>query len=66
MGLHPPGTLLELADGRLVRSVCPVRSPATFATPLARVLNPASRAPTEPEELVDLAKGPAVRRVFLG
>lgn len=64
LGLYPPGTLLGLSDGRLVRSACPVRTPATFATPLARVLEPKSRRPTE--ELLDLAAGPTVRQIVLG
>ena len=36
IGRYPPGTLLELEDGRRVRSISPVRSPETFANPLVR------------------------------
>jgi HD-GYP domain-containing protein (c-di-GMP phosphodiesterase class II) len=64
LGQHPPGTLMELSDGRLARSACPVRSAATFAAPLARVLDPRTRQASD--ELLDLAKGPGVRQVFLG
>jgi hypothetical protein len=38
LGAYPPGTLLQLADGRIVRSAVPARGPDSFATPLARCL----------------------------
>jgi hypothetical protein len=38
LGAYPPGTLLRLEDGRVVRSVAPARGPETFAPPLARCL----------------------------
>ena len=38
LGAYPPGTLLRLEDGRVVRSVTPARGPETFAQPLARCL----------------------------
>ena len=44
LGRYPPGTLLELEDGRLARSVAPVRSPETFAAPLVRLVDPGTRA----------------------
>lgn len=55
LGAYPPGTLLKLEDGRVVRSAAPARSPETFATPLARCLRLADGSPA-PEDLplVDL------------
>jgi hypothetical protein len=38
LGAYPPGSLLKLPDGRIVRSVAPARGPDTFAQPLARCL----------------------------
>jgi hypothetical protein len=35
MGRYPPGTLLQLADGRVVLTTSVVRSPETFAQPRA-------------------------------
>ena len=63
LGRYPPGTLLELEDGRRVRSVSPVRSPATFAAPLTRVVG-AQGSAIGP--LVDLATGPRVKRALPG
>ena len=63
LGMYPPGTLLELEDGRYARSVSPVRSPETFATPLARVYDLRTRALGE---RVDLALGLAVKRALPG
>ena len=56
LGAYPPGTLLRLEDGRVVRSVAPARGPETFAHPLARCLRLAdgSEAPAD-LPLVDLA-----------
>jgi hypothetical protein len=64
LGRHPPGTLLELEDGQYARSVSPVRGPETFATPLVRVYDVATRALSA--ERFDLALGGAVRRVLPG
>lgn len=63
LGRYPPGTLLELEDGRRARSISPVRSPATFAAPLARLHDP--RAATA-MGILDLAKGPRVKRALPG
>jgi len=38
LGAYPPGSLLKLPDGRIVRSAAPARGPDTFAQPLARCL----------------------------
>jgi hypothetical protein len=63
LGPFPPGTLLELADGRRVRSCSPVRSPERFAAPLARLLDPAGE-PRGP--ILDLAEGHPVKRAIPG
>jgi hypothetical protein len=55
LGAYPPGTLLKLEDGRIVRSATPARSPETFATPLARCLRLADGSPAPGDlPLVDL------------
>jgi HD domain len=64
LGRYPPGTLLELDDGRYARSVSPVRSPQTFATPLVRIYDLRTRALSA--ERHDLARGGAVRRSLPG
>ncbi|MFZ5476860.1 MAG: hypothetical protein ACOZNI_08815 [Myxococcota bacterium] len=57
MGQYPPGTLLELADGRAVRVRSPARSPETWDKPVCAVVKGA----TEPTgTLVDLATGGVV------
>ena len=63
LGRFPPGTLLELEDGRRARSAAPTRTPATFAAPLARLVDPRSGAPGAP---IDLAHGPRVKRALPG
>jgi hypothetical protein len=50
LGAYPPGTLLKLGDGRVVRSVAPARSPEDFAHPLARCLRLADGSPA-PDDL---------------
>lgn len=64
LGAYPPGTLLELGDGRYARSVSPARSPETFARPLVRVYDLRTRALSGAR--VDLALGGVVRRVLPG
>jgi hypothetical protein len=55
LGAYPPGSLLKLPDGRIVRSVAPPRGPDTFALPLARGVREADGSPTPPDgPLVDL------------
>jgi hypothetical protein len=63
MGRFPPGTLLELADGRRVRSTSPATSPERFAAPLGRLCD-AEGAPSG--EVIDLAQGAAIRRALPG
>ena len=66
LGAYPPGTLLELEDGRVVRSCGFVRSPETFDEPLCEVVTETDgRAPAEPMR-VDLSLGGVVRRVVGG
>jgi hypothetical protein len=56
LGAYPPGTLLQLADGRIVRSAVPARGPDSFATPLARCLRLADGSPAPAElPIVDTA-----------
>jgi hypothetical protein len=64
LGRHPPGTLLELADGRIARVAAPPASPDRWELPPVQHLDPVSRAPAGP--LLDLATGPGVRRVLPG
>ena len=65
LGRYPPGTLLELADGRHARSASPARSPQTFAAPLVHLYDAATKAFSR--ELFDLAiAGVAVRRAVAG
>jgi hypothetical protein len=64
LGLHPPGTIVELEDGRRGRVAVPSRGPELWDRPLVAVLDPASGAPTD--ELVDCARGVAVRRALPG
>jgi hypothetical protein len=64
LGAFPPGTLLELADGRRARSASLVRGPDRFAAPLALLCDPATGAPCGPT--LDLADGPLVRRALPG
>ncbi len=45
LGAYPPGSLLKLEDGRIVRSAAPARGPETFAQPLARCLRLADGSP---------------------
>jgi HD domain len=56
LGAYPPGTLLQLEDGRVVRSAVPARGPDTFAAPLARCLRLEDGSPAPSDlPLVDLA-----------
>jgi hypothetical protein len=60
LGRYPPGTLLQLADGRVVRTTSVVRSPETFALPWAVVVPPGK------PEAVDLAQGGKIATVLTG
>jgi HD-GYP domain-containing protein (c-di-GMP phosphodiesterase class II) len=64
LGRYPPGTLLELEDGRFARVAAPARAPELWDKPLVRMLDPRTRqlAP----EVLDLARGPRIRRAVPG
>jgi len=64
LGRHPPGTLLELEGGHFGRVAAPARGAALWDRPLVRLLDPKTHALAE--DLVDLARGGAVRRVLPG
>jgi hypothetical protein len=64
LGAYPPGTLLRLADGRVVRSAAPARGPDAFARPLARCLRLPDGGEASPDiPLVEL--GPAEKPQLL-
>jgi HD-GYP domain-containing protein (c-di-GMP phosphodiesterase class II) len=64
LGRHPPGTLLELEDGTFARVAAPARSPELWDKPLVRPIDPRTRQLRA--EIVDLAKGPRIRRAVPG
>ncbi len=64
LGRHPPGTLVELEDGRWGRVAAPARSPELWDRPLVRLLDPETGKPTGP--IVDLAAGGSVRAALPG
>ncbi len=45
LGAYPPGTLLRLEDGTVVRVATPARGPETFAKPLARPVRRSDGSP---------------------
>ena len=54
MGLYPPGSLLELSDGRWVVSVSGGRDAERFAWPLARLVRDKDGRPRDGAEEMDL------------
>ena len=64
LGRFPPGTLLQLADGRVVRTLTLVRSPDTFDRPLTQVLRTAQGRQPEEATYVDLLEEGQVARVL--
>jgi HD-GYP domain-containing protein (c-di-GMP phosphodiesterase class II) len=64
LGRHPPGTLLELEDGRYARVAAPARGRELWDLPLVRVLDPRTRQLGA--EVLDLARGPRIRRAVPG
>jgi hypothetical protein len=64
LGLHPPGTLLELSDGRVVRVAVPPFSPDRFARPVVQHTQPGTRFPAGP--VFDLEVGETIRRALPG
>lgn len=66
LGAYPPGTLLQLDDGRIVRSVAPAAGRETFALPPARCVRLADGSPAPPDgPLLDLG-GAGRLRVLKG
>ncbi len=63
VGKYPPGTLLELDDGRWVRSRSVTRSPETFAKPISFVVREANGAHPKVQAILDLAWEGKVRKV---
>jgi hypothetical protein len=61
LGAYPPGTLLQLEDGRIVRSVAPSLAPERFTTPPARCQRHADGSPATDHPLVDLRAAGQVR-----
>jgi hypothetical protein len=49
LGAYPPGTLLQLEDGRIVRSVAPAPGPERFASPIARCVRLTDGSPAPPD-----------------
>ena len=66
LGYYPPLSVLQLEDGRLVRTLSLVRSVETFATPRAVCLRLADGTTPKQAVLVDLAKEGKVVRVLRG
>lgn len=64
LGMHPPGTLLELGDGRIVRVAYPPASRERFARPAVQHTQPGTRLPAGP--VFDLEPGDQVRRALPG
>jgi len=63
IGKYPPGTLLELDDGRWVRSRSVSRSPETFSKPIAFVVRNADGSRPKVQAILDLAWEGKVRKV---
>ncbi len=55
LGCYPPGTMLQLEDGRVVRSVSVARNQATFDKPLCELVRRADGSEPRERDLVDLA-----------
>lgn len=63
LGRHPPGTLVELEDGRRARVAAPARAPELWERPLVALLDAAG---ARTGELADCARGAALRRALPG
>jgi HD superfamily phosphohydrolase YqeK len=59
LGPYPPGTLLQLGDGRVAYSASLVRSPETFAQPICVIVRTASGETPQERIEVDIAAGEA-------
>lgn len=61
MGRFPPGSLMRLEDGSIVRSISVARSSETWARPLARLeLRSTGERVLKDHPIIDLATGPKV------
>jgi hypothetical protein len=49
LGAYPPGTLLQLEDGRIVRSIAPTPGPQSFTHPVTRCVTLADGSPASPD-----------------
>ncbi len=58
LGKWPPGSVLQLEDGRIVQVVSAARSQETWATPRCRVLQAAGGVAPDSEQFLDLAATP--------
>jgi hypothetical protein len=64
MGAYPPGTLLQLDDGRVAVSVSGARDAASFAQPMCHIVRLSHGGPPSVETPVDLAVAGRVRGVL--
>jgi len=64
LGRHPPGTLLELGDGRVVRVAAPPSGPERFDRPLVQHTLPGTRLPAGPP--FELEPGDTIARALPG
>jgi hypothetical protein len=61
LGAYPPGTLLQLEDGRIARCVAPAMGQERFTTPPARCTHNADGSPAADRPPVDLRTAGQVR-----
>ncbi|MCB9778240.1 MAG: HD domain-containing protein [Alphaproteobacteria bacterium] len=64
LGAYPPGTVLELEDRQVVRSMSTVRYPGAFALPLCEVVQGPDGMPPPQPITIDLARQGTVARVL--
>ena len=64
VGRYPPGTFLELEDGRIVQTLSLVRAKDTFARPRARLVRAADGKEPKTPTTLDLANESAVKRAL--
>ena len=66
LGLYPPGSLVELSDGRWALAMSGVRSPEDFGLPLCMIARNADGSFPEEDEEVDLAieEGVSIKSVI--
>ena len=63
LGCYPPGTVLELTDGRMVQVRSTARTPESWDQPLCQLLHdPNGFVPIDEEVMVDLAEEGEVKR----